>query len=82
MGVLTPADGICFGIGLLPGAALAYFSGWKSTMYILGMKRQQRVTVALSTTHMHKLEIWIWNEKKKKWKLFSVRKHWFENHLT
>jgi hypothetical protein len=45
---------------LLPGAALAYFSGWKRTMYIFGMKRQHNVTVALSTTHMQRLEIWIW----------------------
>ena len=46
-------------VGLHPGVALAYFSGWNRTMYILGMKRQHSVTVALSTTHMHRLEIWI-----------------------
>ena len=51
--------------GPFPSLSLAYFSGWSSTMYILGMNRQQSVTVADRITHIHRLEIWICKTAKK-----------------
>ena len=53
-----------------PGVERAYFSGWRRTMYILGMNRQHRVTVADRITHMHRLEIWIWKHCEKIVKAF------------
>ena len=52
------ADEVALVVALLSaGLPRAYFSGWSRTMYILGMKRQKRLTVALRITHMQRLEI-------------------------
>ena len=55
---LSMADDVALVVALLSaGLPRAYFSGWRRTMYILGMKRQKRLTVALRITHMQRLEI-------------------------
>lgn len=38
-----------------------FFSGWKTIIYILGVKRQRRATEALKLMDTHNVVVWIWN---------------------